>query len=207
MSPASRACFRICEIFSPSGPLRFGPGTATAFDMPKFGTGLRANLQEFFRAAPRGSVNSALLVNWNEEPTLWQNLRDLFSPPKTAPAADHQPAYSRSRNLVEEHAIHPRAGCFRFLSMRCDCARGADSAAAAGLISPPHDESLQPSAASRRERFALSCEACSRPLRRRAVVAGQHDLAPAAKGQAAEIFMDADSRRRWCIRRSIRKSR
>ena len=53
-------------------PAKVRPGTPTAFDMPRFGTGISANLREFLRAAPRGKVNSALLVNWKEEPTLWQ---------------------------------------------------------------------------------------------------------------------------------------
>src|SRR5579862_1664741 len=51
-------------------PAKVRPGTPTAFDMPKFGTGISGNLREFLRAAPRGKVNSALLVNWKEEPTL-----------------------------------------------------------------------------------------------------------------------------------------
>jgi len=50
-----------------------------AFAMPQFGASLRENLGEFFRAAPRGKVNSPLLVNWGEESGFWANLRDFFT--------------------------------------------------------------------------------------------------------------------------------
>ena len=66
-------------------PAKIHAGTPTAFDMPRFGSGFAANIKEFFRAAPRGRVNSALLVNWQEEPGLWRNLRDWISPPKLPP--------------------------------------------------------------------------------------------------------------------------
>jgi periplasmic protein TonB len=60
-------------------------GNPTAFAMPEFGSGLAGNLKELFRSAPRGPVNSALLINWSQRPGLWQNLRDMISPPKLAP--------------------------------------------------------------------------------------------------------------------------
>ena len=60
-------------------------GKQTAFAMPEFGSGLAGNLREFFRPALRGNVNSALLINWSQRPGLWQNLRDMISPPKLPP--------------------------------------------------------------------------------------------------------------------------
>jgi hypothetical protein len=58
----------------------------TVFNTPGFGESLRDNLSEFFVSAPRGPVNSDLLINWNAGFSgLWQNLRDLISPPKLAP--------------------------------------------------------------------------------------------------------------------------
>ena len=58
----------------------------TVFNTPGFGESLRDNLSEFFRSAPRGPVNSDLLVNWNAGfGGFWQNLRDMISPPKLAP--------------------------------------------------------------------------------------------------------------------------
>jgi periplasmic protein TonB len=66
-------------------PAKIRAGTPTAFDMPRFGSGFGANFKEFLRAAPRGKVNSALLVNWREEPGLWRNLCDWIAPPKLPP--------------------------------------------------------------------------------------------------------------------------
>jgi len=64
-------------------------GTGGAFTNEEFGGGLVENLKEWFRRGPRLSgapVDSTMVVHW--EPTykvLWQNLRDLISPPKLAP--------------------------------------------------------------------------------------------------------------------------
>jgi periplasmic protein TonB len=61
-------------------------GKKTVLTSAQFGAGLSENLKEFFRPAPRGAVNSDLLVNWNAEfGGFWKNLRDLISPPKLAP--------------------------------------------------------------------------------------------------------------------------
>jgi protein TonB len=60
-------------------------GASMAFAPARFGSGLGENLKEFFHAAPRGQVNSALLVNWSHEAGLWRNLRDLIAPPKLPP--------------------------------------------------------------------------------------------------------------------------
>jgi periplasmic protein TonB len=66
-------------------PAKIHAGTPTAFDMPKFGDGVAGNMKEFFQAGPRGKVDSALLVDWKEEPGLLRNVRDLIAPPKLPP--------------------------------------------------------------------------------------------------------------------------
>jgi protein TonB len=60
-------------------------GSSTAFDMPRFGAAIGENLKEFFQPAPRGSVRSALLIDWHEEAGLWANLRDWIAPRKLPP--------------------------------------------------------------------------------------------------------------------------
>jgi protein TonB len=66
-------------------PVKIRPGVATAFDMPGFGDGFGDNLKELFHSGPHGRVKSALLVNWEEEPSLWQNLRDWIAPRRLPP--------------------------------------------------------------------------------------------------------------------------
>lgn len=66
-------------------PVKVRPGTPIAFGMPRFGGGLRENFKELIHSGPKGSVKSDLLVNWNEQTSLWQNVRDLISPPKLPP--------------------------------------------------------------------------------------------------------------------------
>jgi periplasmic protein TonB len=66
-------------------PVKVHAGTPTAFDIPKFGTGMGENLKEFFHSGPRGNIKSALLVDWHEEPSLWANLRDWIAPRKLPP--------------------------------------------------------------------------------------------------------------------------
>jgi periplasmic protein TonB len=80
-----KSLFSNLRDFLVERPAKIRAGTPTAFDMPEFGTGIAGNIKEFFRSGPRGNVNSALLVNWKEEPSLWRNLRDWISPPKLPP--------------------------------------------------------------------------------------------------------------------------
>jgi protein TonB len=60
-------------------------GGPPAFFVPEgFGESTGSNLKELFRAAPRGAVNSDLLVSWNSGfGSLWQNLRDTCFPSKS----------------------------------------------------------------------------------------------------------------------------
>lgn len=80
-----KSLFSNLRDFLVERPAKIRPGTQTAFDMPDFGAGIGGNIKEFFRSGPRGNVNSALLVNWKEEASLWRNLRDWISPPKLPP--------------------------------------------------------------------------------------------------------------------------
>lgn len=66
-------------------PAKVRPGSPSSFDMPEFGAGFGDNIKEFFRSGPRGRVKSDLLVNWDEEPSLWRNLMDLIAPRKLPP--------------------------------------------------------------------------------------------------------------------------
>ncbi|HWF39759.1 MAG TPA: energy transducer TonB [Candidatus Acidoferrales bacterium] len=66
-------------------PVKVRGDRGPVFNMGGFGSSIGDNFKEFFQPAPRGAVNSELLVNWNESPSLWQNIRDLISPPKLPP--------------------------------------------------------------------------------------------------------------------------
>ncbi|MGH9715127.1 MAG: energy transducer TonB [Candidatus Acidiferrales bacterium] len=66
-------------------PVKMRPGTPAAFNMPRFGGSIRENVKEILHAGPKGNVKSDLLVNWSGQVSLWQNLRDLISPPKLPP--------------------------------------------------------------------------------------------------------------------------
>jgi protein TonB len=61
-------------------------GPPAVFVPERFGDSTGSNLKEMFRAAPRGDVDSDLLVNWNSGfGSLRQNIRDVFFPKKLPP--------------------------------------------------------------------------------------------------------------------------
>ncbi|MGA2719863.1 MAG: energy transducer TonB, partial [Candidatus Acidiferrales bacterium] len=62
-----------------------GDARAPVFSMTGFGDDIGDNFKEFFRPSARGPVDSTLLVNWDQSASLWQNLRDMISPPKLPP--------------------------------------------------------------------------------------------------------------------------
>lgn len=80
-----KSLFSNLRDFLVERPTKLKAGTPTAFDIPKFGTGLGDNFKEFLHSGPKGNVRSALLVDWHEEPSLWRNLRDLIAPRKLPP--------------------------------------------------------------------------------------------------------------------------
>src|ERR1700690_974607 len=61
--------FSNLKDFLTERPAKIRAGTPTAFDIPRFGTGMGDNLKEFFHSGPRGNVRSALLVDWHQEPS------------------------------------------------------------------------------------------------------------------------------------------
>ena len=66
-------------------PVKVHGGRGPVFNMGGFGSSIGDNFKEFFQPDARGAVNSDLLINWNESPSLWRNIRDLISPPKLPP--------------------------------------------------------------------------------------------------------------------------
>src|SRR5580704_6418187 len=67
-------------------PLKLRNTGSGAFSQPGFGAGFGDNIKEFFQPGARGRVDSDLLVNWNTGfGSVWQNVRDLISPPKLPP--------------------------------------------------------------------------------------------------------------------------
>jgi periplasmic protein TonB len=80
-----KSLFSNLKDFLTERPVKSRGGDPDAFGKFGFGTGLAENLKEFLKAGPRGRIDSGLLVNWKEEPSLWQNLRDWISPPKLPP--------------------------------------------------------------------------------------------------------------------------
>lgn len=80
-----KSLFSNLKDFLTERPLKSRAGDPDAFGKSGFGTGPVDNFKEFLKAGPRGRVDSGLLVNWNEEPSLWRNLRDWISPPKLPP--------------------------------------------------------------------------------------------------------------------------
>jgi protein TonB len=83
---AFRNFFSNVKDFLSERPTKLKGGEPDVFNNPGFGEGFGDNLKEFWRSAPRGPVNSDLLVNWNTGfGGFWQNLRDMISPPKLPP--------------------------------------------------------------------------------------------------------------------------
>src|SRR5208282_965726 len=79
-----KSLFSNLRDFLVERPVKVRPGQETAFDMPDFGAGLGENLRELLRAAPKGRVNSDLLVDWKQSGFL-QNVRDALFPKKLPP--------------------------------------------------------------------------------------------------------------------------
>jgi protein TonB len=66
-------------------PIKIRGDRGPVFNMSGFGASTADNFKEFFQPSARGPVNSDLLVDWNEAPSLWRNLKDLIAPPKLPP--------------------------------------------------------------------------------------------------------------------------
>lgn len=90
--PASGQQSNLSSLFSnlkdflTERPVKVRAGDSKTFAMPGFGAGLSDNLKEFFRPGPKGTVNSGLLVSWDDGiGGFWQNIRDMISPRKLPP--------------------------------------------------------------------------------------------------------------------------
>src|SRR5580704_3016747 len=78
--------FSNLKDFLTERPVKVRAGDSKTFAMPGFGASLSDNLKEFFRPGPKGTVNSGLLVSWDDGVGgFWQNLRDMISPRKLPP--------------------------------------------------------------------------------------------------------------------------
>jgi periplasmic protein TonB len=175
-------------------PAKVRPGTPTSFDLPEFGAGFRDNIKEFFHSGPRGRVKSDLLVAWDEEPSLLQNLRDLISPPKLPPLqTTSEPVavpeiWTKNKQYSKVQAVsallHVVAIALvvllplllpEWLSPPTTKASDVDLTPIDNTISP-YLPKLKPAA------------------KRAGGGGGQHDLAPAAKGQAPKFSYTQISR-------------
>jgi periplasmic protein TonB len=85
-SSAFKDFFSNIKDFLSERPANVKSAKSDVFKNPEFGEGIGDNFKEFFHSAPRGPVNSDLLVNWNAGfGGFWQNIRDIISPRKMAP--------------------------------------------------------------------------------------------------------------------------
>jgi protein TonB len=84
--PLSRGFLSNLKDFLAERPVKVpNPGKGAVFTPEGFGTGVKDNLKEWFKPTPK-AVSSRMTVDW--QPTskiLWQNIRDLISPPKLPP--------------------------------------------------------------------------------------------------------------------------
>lgn len=143
-SPARRSewkdFFSNLNYFLTERRIKMEGGPPAVFVPERFGDGTGSNLKELFRAAPRGDLNSGLLVNWNSGfGSVWQNISRHIFLSEIAAAENHQPAGRREGNMVQEHPIHTGASLVHGISR---CRAGADyPAARAGAIEPGNHKS------------------------------------------------------------------
>jgi periplasmic protein TonB len=174
-------------------PAKVRPGTPTSFDMPEFGAGFGDNIKEFFRSGPRGRVKSDLLVNWEEEPSLWQNLRDLIAPRKLPPLkTTSQPVavpeiWSKNRQFSKVQAISVLVHVFAIALV-----------VLLPLLLPemltPHTNAGPVDMTPVDTTVSKYLPLLKPSAKRAGGGGGQHDLAPAAKGQAPKFSYTQISR-------------
>ena len=84
--PLSAGFFANLKDFFAERPVKISKNAKGAVFTPEaFGTGVTENFKEWFKPTPK-AVSSRMTVDW--QPTskiLWQNIRDLISPPKLPP--------------------------------------------------------------------------------------------------------------------------
>ena len=80
-----KVLFSNLRDFLTERPVKVKGGNSDVFSNSGFGTGVRENLSEFFKSAPRGATRSEI-SHWHTEfGSAWQNVRDLISPRKLPP--------------------------------------------------------------------------------------------------------------------------
>lgn len=84
--PWSRGFFSRLHDFLTERPAKVPKAAAGSFSQLEYRDDFLDNLKDFFRAAPRGTVRSRLMVEWKPwYQVLWENLRDTIAPPKLPP--------------------------------------------------------------------------------------------------------------------------
>ena len=84
--PLSRGFLSNLRDFFMERPVKLPPARqGDVFTLEEFGGGVGENFKEWFKPAPK-AVSSRMSVDWQPQyKVLWQNLRDLISPPKLPP--------------------------------------------------------------------------------------------------------------------------
>jgi protein TonB len=84
--PLSRGFLSNLKDFLAERPIKVGdPGKDAVFTPEGFGAGLADNFKEWFKPTPK-AVSSRMTVDWQPPyKVMWQNIRDLISPPKLPP--------------------------------------------------------------------------------------------------------------------------
>jgi len=84
--PLSRGFLSNLKDFLAERPIKVtDPGKDAVFTTEGFGAGLADNFREWFKPTPK-AVSSRMTVDWQSPyKVMWQNVRDLISPPKLPP--------------------------------------------------------------------------------------------------------------------------
>jgi protein TonB len=177
--------FSNLKDFLTERPVKLRAGDSKTFSMPGFGAGLGDNLKEFFRAGPRGRVDSGLLVSWDEGVGgFWQNLKDTISPKKLPPLQ----TTSKPVDVPEIWSKNPQFTRVQALSVAFHVV------VLVLLILPFLPELMSP--ATTKASSNISVTEISPYLPKLAPAAkkaggggGQHDIAPATRGQAPKFSL------------------
>jgi hypothetical protein len=83
--PLSYGFLSNLKDFLTERPVKVPKGKGVVFTPEGFGTGVGENFKEWFKPTPK-AVSSRMTVEWQSpRQVMWQNLRDLISPPKLPP--------------------------------------------------------------------------------------------------------------------------
>ena len=83
--PLSYGFLSNLKDFLTERPVKVPKGKGVVFTPEGFGTGVGENFKEWFKPTPK-AVSSRMTVEWqSSRQVMWQNLRDLISPPKLPP--------------------------------------------------------------------------------------------------------------------------